>query len=133
MTVINFQFSNPRLIKLNFDFFTDFIPKSNQVTIKSSYRIEERRSADSDKAGVTLIFTLNPEKKHDVPFTLTASIFAVFNWHDLDKSQVDKLLKVNAPALLLSYLRPIIANITANSGMAPYTIPFINFTANNTL
>lgn len=133
MTVSNFQFSNPRLIKLNFDFFTDFIPKSEQITIKSSYRVEERRSADSNKAGVTLIFTLNPEKQHDVPFTLSASIFSVFNWHDLDESQIDSLLKVNAPALLLSYLRPIVANITANSGMTPYTIPFINFTTSNLL
>ena len=39
----------------------------------------------------------------------------------------DKLSKVNAPALLLSYARPIISSVTNQAGMKPLNLPFVNF------
>ena len=41
---------------------------------------------------------------------------------------VDKLLNQNAPSLLLSYIRPIVVQITAASPFPTYNIPFMNFT-----
>lgn len=38
-----------------------------------------------------------------------------------------KLLNANAPALLMSYARPIIAVVTARAGFPSFNIPFINF------
>ena len=40
---------------------------------------------------------------------------------------VDQLLRQNAPALLLSYLRPTVAQITSSSEFETFDIPFVNF------
>lgn len=37
-------------------------------------------------------------------------------------------LKINAPILLLSNVRPIIALMTSQLGFKPFYIPFMNFT-----
>lgn len=39
---------------------------------------------------------------------------------------VGECLNVNAPALLLSYMRPIVANITSSSIFPAYHLPFVN-------
>ena len=40
---------------------------------------------------------------------------------------VNSMLNVNAPALLLGYMRPIVSSITNSSALPVYNIPFINF------
>ena len=52
-----------------------------------------------------------------------------FKWEDLDDDTVEKLLNSNAPALLLSYMRPIVANLTNASNLPVYNLPFVNFKA----
>lgn len=37
-------------------------------------------------------------------------------------------MNVNAPALLYSYIRPVIAEMTGNSMFPRYNLPFMNFT-----
>lgn len=41
---------------------------------------------------------------------------------------IDRLLNQNAPSLLSSYLRPIVAQVTSASKYGTYNIPFVNFT-----
>ena len=53
---------------------------------------------------------------------------SVFTGNDLDE-QIDNLLRKNAPALLLSYARPLIASITNASKFPTYNIPFLDFSA----
>ncbi len=42
--------------------------------------------------------------------------------------KVDKLLNQNAPSLLLSYVRPVISQLTGASPFEAFNIPFMNFT-----
>ena len=66
----------------------------------------------------------------DSPFELNITIQGKFSWDDeFDDKTVEELLNVNAPALLLSYLRPIVSNITLNGMGNSYDIPFIDFTS----
>lgn len=60
------------------------------------------------------------------PFFINISEAAGFKWED-DTEDVDKLLSQNAPALLLSYMRPTISMITAASKYPAYNLPYINF------
>ena len=54
---------------------------------------------------------------------------ANFRWMEgFEKEQIDLLVSQNAPALLLSYARPIISMTTNASHYPAYNIPFINFT-----
>lgn len=47
---------------------------------------------------------------------------------DISEDTLNKLLKRNGAALLLSYMRPIVAFVTGQSGIVPYNIPYIDFT-----
>lgn len=52
-----------------------------------------------------------------------------FHWDEsIDDEMAKKLLNINAPAALLSYIRPIIASMTGNSKYPALNIPFIDFT-----
>ena len=71
------------------------------------------------------------EKNSQVPFYISAIEAAGFRWDDtLKDDMVNKLLNQNAPSLLLSYLRPIVTQITAASPFDAYNIPFMSFTNN---
>ena len=52
-------------------------------------------------------------------------------WEDeLEDMLVDKLLKANATSLILSYMRPIISNITNNSKYPVFNLPFLDMQNN---
>ena len=56
------------------------------------------------------------EQIDDIPFYIKAIEGANFRWNDeLDDNMIDRLLNQNAPSLLLSYLRPIVAQVTSAS------------------
>lgn len=54
-----------------------------------------------------------------------------FMWEDeLEGMLEDKLLKANATSLILSYMRPIISNITNNSKYSVFNLPFLDMQNN---
>ena len=68
------------------------------------------------------------EKGGNSPFYILAVERADFRWEkELDDARVKSLLDQNAPSLLLSYLRPIIVQITEASAYNVCNIPFVNF------
>lgn len=124
-----FQFSNPSLLKLDFKINDDFDSGIGEE-IKLRLKVETRvnREKDAEQAFVVLCVTVG-EKTDKHPFYVYAEEAAEFKWKKgaYDEEAVRRLLGQNAPALLLSYLRPIIANITRSSQYSAYDIPFINF------
>lgn len=82
---------------------------------------------------ISLQVTVEPIDSSISPFRIDAEMTAQFTWdaESLDKALIDILLQQNAPALLLGYLRPIIADITMKSGLPPYQIPFMDFTSSD--
>lgn len=51
---------------------------------------------------------------------------------EIEATDFDNLLQINAPAMLLSYARPIVSLITVQAGMKPLNFPFLNFTKSET-
>lgn len=85
------------------------------------------REENASEAVVSLRIEIG-EPGELVPFHICATESAGFRWEaDLQEANVDNLLNQNAPALLLSYLRPVITQITAASPYEAYNIPFVNF------
>lgn len=128
-----FQFSNPMLLKLDFTVNQDYI-SNEEEKISLSLKLETqvaRENEDDNEAFVVLCVTVG-EKTGKFPFCIYAEEAANFRWEDgaYSKDALEKLLKQNAPALLLSYIRPTIANITNSSPYTAYDIPFMNFTDN---
>ncbi len=64
------------------------------------------------------------------PFQIHAEIEGHFKWEEaLEKDQklLDVMLKQNAPAILYSYIRPIITMMTVEANLPPLVIPLMNF------
>ena len=66
--------------------------------------------------------------ENDQPFALKCTVEAEFEWSEKiqNDGKIDILLEKNAQALLIGYLRPIVANITNVSKFPAYNLPFIN-------
>lgn len=118
-----FQFTNPKLDKIIFNINEEYTEKLDK---KLNYSIKvKRKGIDNKNAIVKLIIEIGDNKNSR--FYLNLDISAKFNWNDIDDQQIDSFLEVNAPALLLSYARPIVANITMQAGLSPMNLPFMNF------
>ena len=68
---------------------------------------------------------------NEYPFVIKIIMASDFMWEDeLEDGLVDKLLKANATSLILSYMRPIISNITNNSKYPVFNLPFLDMQKN---
>lgn len=125
----NFQFTNPRVVDLNFNLNRGFRNDPNtKVTFKLDFKVNVHR-LEGNEAIVEL--TVKSENNDITPFSFSATEGAKFNWSDtFNEEETDALLNVNAPALLLGYVRPLIASISSASGFGGYNIPFMDFTQN---
>ena len=127
MKASDFQFTDPCLIHVNFRENKDFaIESGREIEINTNIKVNQQRINDNE-AVVSILINLGGEEKI-VPFALEAEFAAQFRWGEaFDSKTVDSLLKQNAPALLLSYARPIISMITNASQFPAFNIPFFNF------
>ena len=128
MKVSDFQFTNPCLVSMNFRENEDFrIEEGKGIQIKTGIDFSEELISQTE-AAVSIKIKLTNEG-NSAPFELEAEFTANFRWSEaLDEQRRDSLLKQNAPALLVSYARPIVAMITNASRFPAFNIPFINFT-----
>ena len=126
----DFQFSNPFLTSLEFRINTEFDKEdseSGEINVTNSFSVNVKKSATLNEALVTLVIDINKDQM-DSPFYLRAEMSALFEWNENIKGALlESMLSQNAPALLLAYARPIIANITNSSPLPAYDIPFFNF------
>lgn len=124
-----FQFTNPSLIKLEFEIKDGFdVKKDEEIEFNINMSVNVNKYPNKNEAHVELIFE-SGEIGENAPFYICAIEAAHFRWDaSLEDGFVDELLHQNAPSLLLAYLRPIVAQITMASPYDAYNIPFINFT-----
>lgn len=128
MGTSQFQFTNPVLKNLQFNINDTYVAKKKNVDINVQISIS-KKMAGRNEANVELTIEIG-EQSEEMPFYISATEGAGFRWEQeafSDEKEVEKLLEINAPALLLSYLRPIISNITSASQYPTYNIPFVNF------
>lgn len=126
MKLSKFQFLNPYLEEINFITNQNFNADDENMDVQNAFNVQVRKSEDSNRANVSLTLKINDENKN-APFRLKITVASDFKWEDLDDDMVNTMLKLNAPALLLGYMRPIVANITNSSKFPVYNIPFVNF------
>lgn len=123
-----FQFTNPVLIGFEYGINEEFVGTEDEIETQINMSVQVDKSEDSNEARVKLKVEFG-EKGERNPFFFVATEAAKFRWENsLDDKMIDKLLNQNAPSLLLSYLRPIVAQITTSSPFETVNIPFMNFT-----
>jgi len=128
MMTSDFQFSNPLLTAFNFHINHEYNAETEEVEVGLKISVSKKRTGERE-AIVELTVEIG-EKDDSTPFYINATEGAFFKWEENafnGEKDIDVLLDVNAPALLLSYLRPIVAGITTASKYSSYNIPFINF------
>lgn len=123
------QFKNPRLKKLSFEVNNNF-KKDEKIELDIDSKTNINRTGN--KANVSL--TLNIFKKEDlekVPFFIQIEMSGEFRWpEELEEELLNVLLNSNAPAILLSYIRPYISTVTSGAGYPALILPLIDFTQN---
>ncbi len=122
----NVQFRNPILKKINYHLNEDFDRnKFDKFDLKIQTNLITQK--DEKQAIVKLCGELG-ELNENFPFYIEIELEAPFKWtKDVPEDIAKNLLKRNAPTLLLSYMRPIVAFITSQSGIT-YNIPYVDFT-----
>lgn len=128
----SFQLINkPRVIKNIFQFNTNY-NLSNEILLEIDKDIEIKESPNK-KAEAMVILNLIFFKDKDfkeVPFKFELEIEGLFGWEKTiedNPSQLESLLKENAPAILYSYLRPIVTAASIDANLPPLVIPLMNF------
>lgn len=122
----DFQFTDPSLINIRFLENEDFIKeKGEDIEITTKIDIKNKLLSDHE-AIVSVLIKIGFEKNS--PFNLECEVAANFRWNqEIKEENVEFFLNQNAPALLVSYARPIISMITNSSHFPVYNLPFINF------
>lgn len=130
----SFQFNNPSVTTLNFeindDFYSEDFDGFDDIEITRNIRMPEE---NAQNAIVSIVFDLG-QKNEKSPFKIHIRMESEFTWTEsmntLDEEgnkHVDTFLKYNAPSLIMSYMRPVIAGITNSSKFPAYNIPFMDF------
>lgn len=120
-----FKFVDPYLEKLVFFENKSFDAKKQEVKFENIFDIEINRKEDENIAKVVLQLQVGTDG--EAPFKLWIRVASNFMWENLSEEILDIMLNNNAPALLLGYMRPIVASITNSSKFPTYNLPFINF------
>lgn len=123
----NFKFKNPKLTQLEFKVNENYNSNS-MITLDIKDDISVKNISET-AARVILRLQIFEEKDFDdVPFIINIEMHGDFSWsNDMNEDIVKVLLKQNAPAVLLSYMRPYITTITTGSGYPPLILPLMNF------
>lgn len=118
-----FQFANPKIKKVIFQINDDFKEaKYEGMPISYGIKINEK---EESSALLELEINIGDEGEA-TPFFVELHIASKFRWTDDVEAPADSLLKLNATTLLMSYARPIIAHLTADAGIKPFNLPFID-------
>jgi len=128
-----FQFSNPQLLKCTFELNGDFKKVDGQkVDVPQEFNLQIGEIEESDDvSSATIVLELNlGNDDTNCPFKMNIVEGAKFRWKrdGYDEDRIQKLIHQNAPALLLSYIRPIVVYMTENSPYPAFHLPFIDFT-----
>lgn len=124
----SFQFTDPSLIYIRFKENAGFKTENDEeIQIDANIEVKNNKISDNEYL-VNLVLVVGKEE-NTVPFLVEAEMSAKFRVSDeiVEQEQVSLYLNQNAPALLTSYLRPIIAMVTNSSHYPVYNLPFINF------
>lgn len=121
------QFKNPKLKKLEFKINEQF---KNENLLGLDLNSKTNVDRTENKAVVSLTLNIfDKENIEDAPFFIDIEMSGEFRWPEsVDEDTLEILLNSNAPAILLSYIRPYISTITSGAGYPALILPLIDFT-----
>lgn len=119
------KFTNPVLETLVFKENEEYQPsdegQSNSINMQLSIS-----KIDDDTRLEKLKVAIN---EASVPYILEVQMSAKFLLKDVAEEYKKSFLRINAPSLLFSYIRPLVTSITRDSKYETVTLPFFDFTS----
>ena len=129
MKVSEFQYTNPHLTEMVFMENPNFVMNKEKIEITENI-LSNIKKLEGNHAVIFVSLVLGDldDFENNQPFALKCTVEAEFEWSEKIQNggKIDVLLEKNAQALLIGYLRPIVANITNVSKFPAYNLPFIN-------
>lgn len=123
-----FQFKKPNLAEIVFKENDQYISQEN-MKIKMPIQLSTKIDREGENLAKVSLRVKIGEESEKYPYFLCAIEESEFRWsEEILEDQVTLLLNQNAPALLLSYLRPVIAMVTSNTTFNQVDLPFMDFT-----
>lgn len=117
-----FQLLNQRMVDVKFLLNEEGTKQETNLEVE----VEVKAAPTEKKALVELILHVNKDMK-DQLFNLSIKNQGVFSWENLTEEEIKPYLEENAPAVLLSYIRSIVTNLTLAAGLKPLVLPLLNF------
>lgn len=134
----NFEFDNPQLIESiflqNLQYEGD-LSKITNLPFQFEKTINKITQMQDNQHCATTVFlsaTTNDkiELTKSTPCYIRITMKADFFWNKnvINEKEANIFLNINAPALLLSYIRPKVHDLTKDSKIPVQDIPFVDFT-----
>lgn len=137
-----FRFSDPHLLEAVFLENLGYNGSLSQIG-NLNFQFEKtignklKKIADTDDLGTSVFLTVSTGKEiefnEEIPCYLRVTMRANFFWNskEISENDANKFLNINAPALLLSYIRPKIHDLTKDADIPTQDLPFIDFANSN--
>lgn len=123
-------FTAPIMSFNRFELNPDFKNDGNGLKAELHFHHSLNRPEGANEATVALRLQINQnqdEKLEDAPFWLEVEYAAQFMWEgDMTPKEIEQLLRINASAVLIGYIRPMVAVMTSSSPLPTYNLPFVN-------
>jgi preprotein translocase subunit SecB len=120
------SFDNYIVKNISFEANSNFKP-SEKIPLEVEFFHDLDVDLSGNMAAVGLGCSIFKESKENHPFCLEIELVGFFKFETtLEPEQIEKLLRINATAILFPYLRSIVSSITANSGFQTLVLPIVN-------
>ncbi|MDT8421564.1 MAG: protein-export chaperone SecB [Desulfuromonadales bacterium] len=128
MKKYQFNFSDFKILRVDFSVNKEFTPPDKNETVEISSRIDTGHEEDGNRLTVSLGVYLDSDH---VPFDISIECVGVFTFSEsLDqyKSEfIEEVANVNCAAIIFPYLRETVADLTRRAGFPPLHMPPVNF------
>lgn len=126
-----FQFRDPEITCVEFYINEDFDNEKFKDFTGLNASLKKWKNRDGNNAYVEMTIDMG-ERSSMFPFKIKVAMKSEFIWPEtLGEDEISAYLKINAPSLLMAYIRPVIAQITGGSKYPALNLPFIDFTQVN--
>ena len=106
-----FKFERPILKRFSFNENEAFEKKEE---LKIEIELEKEIERNEKTGGVSVI--LKTVNSNEIPFFIEIEMYSKFIWEEeLTEEEIINALEINAPSLLISYIRPLVALVTGSS------------------
>lgn len=122
----NLQFTDPHIEKIDFRIGEDIVNTNMPISIEMETEVNPEPKEAIVKLNL-IVGEIDDNNEVSTSFYFNGVIAADFKWND-EIDNPDKMLEISGGTVLLSYIRPILANMTMQAGMKPLNLPFVNFT-----